>query len=72
MQSSWLICFHLLLDVLSHASAVLAETLGIDHAVEVCTGDTEGKGDVLRVAEHPHILHYVVLWGEIDEEVCWK
>ena len=72
MQSSQLICFHLLLDILSHASAVFAETLGVDHAVEVCCGDAEGEGDVLRVAEHPHILHYVVPWGGMDEEGCRK
>ena len=51
----------LLLDVLGHAGAVLAESLGVDHAVEGVRGDAQHEGDVLGVAEHAHILHYIIL-----------
>ena len=52
---------HLLLDVLGHTGAVLAQSLGVDHAVEGVGGDAQGEGDVLGVAEHAHILHYIIL-----------
>ena len=52
---------NLLLDVLGHAGAVLAQSLGVDHAVEGVRGDTQREGDVLGVAQHPHILNYVIL-----------
>ena len=52
---------HLLLDVLGHAGAVLAESLRVDHAVEGVRGDAQREGDVLGVAQHAHILHYVIL-----------
>ena len=50
----------LLLDVLGHAGAVLAESLRVDHAVEGVRGDAQREGDVLGVAQHAHILHYVI------------
>ena len=52
---------NLLLDVFCHTGAVLAQSLGVDHAVEGVGGDTQGEGDVLGVAEHAHILHYIIL-----------
>ena len=52
---------NLLLDVLGHAGAVLAQSLGVDHAVEGVRGDAQREGDVLGVAQHAHILHYVIL-----------
>ena len=51
---------NLLLDVLGHAGAVLAQPLGVDHPVEGVRGDPQGEGDVLGVAHHSHILYYVV------------
>ena len=51
---------NLLLDVLGHTGAILAQPLGVDHPVEGVRGDPQGEGDVLRVAQHSHILHYVV------------
>ena len=51
---------YLLLDVLGHAGAVLAQPLGVDHPVEGVRGDPQGEGDVLRVTQHSHILHDVV------------
>ena len=52
---------NLLLDVLGHTGAVLAQSLGVDHAVEGVRGDAQREGDVLGVAQHTHILHYVIL-----------
>ena len=52
---------NLLLNVLSHAGAVLAESLGVDHAVEVVRGDCEGEGDVLGVTEDADVLHDIIL-----------
>ena len=52
---------HLLLNVLSHTGAVLAESLGVDHAVEVVRGDGEGEGDVLGVTEDANVLHNIIL-----------
>ena len=52
---------HLLLDVLGHTGAVLAQALGVDHAVEGVRGDAQREGDVLGVAQHAHVLHYVIL-----------
>ena len=52
---------NLLLDVFCHTGAVLAQSLGVDHAVEGVRGDAQREGDVLGVAQDPHILHYVIL-----------
>ena len=58
---------NLLLDVLGHTGAVLAQSLGVDHAVEGVRGDAQREGDILRVAQHAHILHNVILWGGVGE-----
>ena len=52
----------LLLYVLSHTGAVLAESLGINHAIEVLRGNTESERDILGVTHHSHLRYYVVLW----------
>ena len=58
---------NLLLDVLGHTGAVLAQALRVDHAVEGVRGDAQREGDILRVAQHAHILHYVILWEGAGE-----